>query len=923
MGWLIQAREEMDYTSDRKLAEHLLAQPGRPGELTLPNLANQLGKLDKGDAAWWLATGEPWLPLLAEALGFDVDELRGRIHRQVHPPDATEGGEERLVQLGWLRALDLAVEPLPPGLPWPLSPLLGADVRRVWWTAGPGAGKTLLGRWLALNLRWIFVSAPTWREALSRLPRSGRVYVELQQPSEEPCRPEDAPEGLDLWVAAPFRPGLPTAPTDDDGEDRQPAAPTWTEIHSPPLREWIDALLAWVEPRVKPGGRYDAEEVVALLRTLPLEELFESPGDLLELLALTDELGARALQDEDSFEAGKLIRLWLRLALSRAEVTPLASLLKRHGDGLLVDLVRERLRHGLPTSLSEAGWAALVPNEIAPELDREQLAALLDQATPDSLARARALVKPGAREVIAALKAVRALIRDPLGGWHIRPAWLANLAQGAAVEALCEEGPEGLGALLLYPPTSAQGLSALLERTAAGDLESVRACVRDVNRASPERLAALEGAFRVLGHRLLLGDSLPIELLAQAWAAQMEHIAERYLNFPPLPIIQVAQAERAALTGQGAWLRAALAISSRLQEQGEVPAAGPLNPWTGIPTNQNEREAYKQSLDRALSDTYADRRDEPQGHEIAWACARLGVELYDRLGPQTDVHLLLHAVAPTLLVRLARDGAQEIPGGPLWEAMSLPRGLRPIEQACEAEGVPITVVLDWLWTVWSSPAGTGPQGWPPFTWSSRDLKDPKLRAQIERLWRCLPDQAVTDAVIQHIGYRPVVWPWLPVCFWSAWVRARLERPHAWHTGEQLWDHVPLPLLMETLRTAPLPAHMLPAFGAGWRRAPAALLAMVDDLATEPERPLMGGTNLVLELIHTGLAHSSEALVELAERWWRAPQAHPGVGSGLKRWLLRAVEQRVPGWRRAFSLLIEDRPASPGDEERLPTPRSRA
>ncbi len=922
MGWLRETREQMGFRSDRKLAEHLLQQDGRPADLTLANLANNLGKLDRGEAGWWLSAGEPWTPLLADALNVALDDLRARIYRMAHPQVEDGSSPDRFVPFGWLDALDLATEPLPPGIPWPRDASRDGDHARVWWTSGPGAGKTLLGRWLQVRQGWTWMPARTWREALAKIPRSGRVFVELEQPGEGPMLASELPDGVEVWVAAPFAPAPVASSKSSDGEQHEvdsgemPAdATTWTELRTPPLRDWMGPLLAWVGPRVRRGGRYDPDEVMALLRTLPLVEMFETPGDVLDFLGLVDEVGAATLIEGEGLESEALFKTWLRQAIDRPD-RPLAAsnkaLLRHDGARLLVELVQERLRGGLPPVLSLEDWTSLVPRRRAPHIDRDALMALIDRGTPEAKAEAKAMLKPSREDVIEALKGVQLLVRGSTGRWCLRPSWLANLAQNAAAKALCEEGPEGLGALLLYPQSASDGLTVLLEQASSGDLTLARACIADLDGASPERLAALDGVFRVLGHRALLGDVLPVELLSQAWDAQMEHVADRYLNFPPLPVIQIARAERVALTDQGAWLRAALAMSLHLHKASVVLPVGPLNPWGGIPTEEPAREAWRQALDRALSDTYADRREDAHGGELARACARLGVALYDHLGPQPDVHMMMHAVAPTVLVRLARDGTKEIPGGPIWEAMSLPRGLGPIEQACEAEGVPINVVIEWLWTFWSSPEGTGPRGWPPCTWVSRDLDDQVLRAQAETLWRLMPEDAVNERTIREISFRPIIWPWLQASVWSRWVRLQLESQHARVWGDKLWDHVPLPLLVETLRTAPLSAHMLPAFGAGWRRAPDELLAMLDKLAPEPERPLTGGTNLVLELMHTGLSHRSEALLDRAERWWRAPQAHPGVGPRLELWLMRAVEARVTGWRRAFELLIKDRPASPGD-----------
>lgn len=910
MGWLREMREQMGFRSDRRLAEHLLQRGDRPTDLKLENLANNLGKLDKGDTGWWLGVGEPWTPLLADALNLEIDELRTRIHQSAHPQGDEATSPDRYVPFTWLNALDLATEPLPPGIPWPLD-LLGGGTDRFWWTAGPGAGKTLLGRWLPYQEGWTYLPARNWREALGRLPRSGRVYIELEQPGEDPVLASELPDGVVVWVSAPFAP-TPTVPPmaggdrqqEDESDEGEHDAPSWTEVRTPPLRDWIDALLAWVAPRVKPGGRYDTQEVIALLSALPLGEMFETPGDVLDFLGLVDEVGAAALQEGADLSTEALVRTWFRQATERSDraLSPsLSTLLRRDGARLLVELVQERLRAGRPSALSLEDWASLVPRRRAPPIDRDHLIALIEQGTPEAKAEAKAMLRPSKEDVIEAFRGVQILVRGPNGRWSLRPNWLANLAQAVAVEALAEEGPDGIGALLLYPQSAAAGLSVLIEQAARGELALVRACISDVDGQSPERLAALDGAFRVLGHRLLLGDEPPRALLTEAWQAQMAYVAERYLRFPPIPIIRVARVEPATLTHEDAWIRAALAISLHLRDAGVSLDLQPLNPWGGLPTEEPAREAYRQALSKALGDTFADRQDDAQGLEFARACARLGVEMYDRLGSLSDVHMVMRAAAPTLLVRLARQGAEEIPSGAIQEALELPRGLGPIKDACVREGVELKVVVGWLWRWWS----VHPRQHPPFHWTSRDLNVPELLEQAKYLWEMLPVEAISGHLLHEVTFRPSVWPWLPATFWPVWVRAQLSSPHAWHR-EKLWDHVPTELLVETMRSASLPAHQLAAYSASWRRVPEAMLALVDGLVIQSERVIPHGTNIVLELMHTGLSHRPEELLDRAERWWRDLDAFPGAGPRLELWLMRAIEERVPGWRRAFGLLTQGR-----------------
>lgn len=922
MGWLEDERKECGFKSNRQLAAHLLQHPGRPGELTLENLANNLGKLNRNDASWWLGSGEAWIPLLAEALQREADALKAKITEIVHPPAATPGGQERMVLFSWLEGLDLSADPLPPGIPWNPDLSRRGGPPRIWWTAGPGAGKSILGRWLELRHQWTYLRSPTWSAALRELPSSGRVYVELERAEAGAALPEDAPEELVLWVAAPFEPASPQGDENPRSKSVATHAAGWENLRVRSPTFWIDELLAWVERRVKPGGKYNAAEARDLVGRLPLEATFSTPGEVLDFLHLLDEVGAGAIQSEDKADRAALIRLWLRQALTRpAQVLTdaRAALLRRDGAQILVELAQSRLRQGLPETLDLAAWEALMPVGRAPPVDTERLARLIDLRTAEALDEARSMVKPSASNLIGALQAVRALVQTGQERWGLRPAWLANLVQASAVDRLLAEGPEGVGALLLYGQSSSVAMDLLAARVAAGDLGLATACVSGLDRRSPERLAALNGAFRVIGHRAALGQDLPVELLCSAWEVQMGCVERQTSSLVRRPIISVAAASRDDLTDGDAWTRAALAISLGLFLRGHPVGESVYNPWIGLPACGQLQNEYTAALSEALKDTYMNSRGRTHASDIARACRRLGVQIVDHLGYLPQVRLLSHAAGPTLVARMAKG--QDVPdvGPDLQEVINLPRGLLPFEEAAKQEQVSMDLVIAWLWSRWAK----SPSGAPPLQWTSPVLDSPRLILQTEVLWRHLPSSLMTGDMLWLIGQRPVVLPWLPRPCWEAWVHGLLHSGDTQGGSEQMWGHVPEDLLLHALRDGGIPANQLRAHLQGWTRIPGALIDVLDELAPQPERPMRGGSNPVMELMFTGLSHQPEALMERAERWWRDPDAWPGVGKLLDRWLMIVIERRAPGWRRAFALLMEDRPASPGERDRPPTPRSRA
>lgn len=917
MGWLLDELNKIDIKSPPKAVAAMMASNLRPREddpIKDTSLANMVRQLDKGEASWWTSKGSAWIPALADVLSWDTTELRDQIQRIATPLRSGEADPEQLVSDWFLRPLDLAEEDLFPGLPPTLTRQRWALGDRVWWVAGTGAGRTLLGRWLCVRQGWERREARTWSEAVRDLPPRGKVYLELFVAEDTPVIAEAAPEGLRLCVAAPFRPkGLPTEARDDttrtwafsanigQAEPTPDPTPGWEVLTSPPLEAWLAPLLSWVEAHLRPGGGYVAAEVRELLEKLPLSELVETPGDLLDLLALIDDSGVNALFGDEDREPLALVRAWIRRSCSRVEarLTPgVAALLRKSGEELIETLVMERLRQGLAAALTSAEWQALVPRRLSPPLDRVRLASLIEKDTKEARQQALAMLRPSAEDLISGLEAIRALVPDGSGRLALRPAWLANATTQTAVDALIEEGPEGVGALLLHEQTSTMAMELMLNQVKSGNLDLVTRCVQIDTDDSPELLAALDGAFRALGLQVSIGVSAPDVLLREAWDAQMQRVTRRFTAFPSVPIIGVAASGQDGLTAQDTWLLAALAISLRLVEAGHAPPFGPLVPWYGLPEDGSEKEAMFAAINHAMSLGFGFRLDAHA--DMARGAFRIAAAILNKFGLPQGLYHLAEVVAPLLLVRLARGIC--LPEGSADEhrLLELPSGLVALEDACAMDGASIDEVLMWCWRKWSDKLEQAP----PIAWARHHREDSEQVALARRLWRALPDVVITDSVLSFLARVPAVWPVVSEELWRRWLLWRVANPHRWPLEQTVWRAMPVAILREAALTGLLRGNDHDARRALWSREADAALALVDQLASGPPVHSSSTLTQLVELCFLAPDEQMSALLARTAAWIRSPERWPGVGDGLDYWLAQVVTNRRTGWREAFSLLRE-------------------
>lgn len=916
MGELTELANSHGYKSLRSLAKALKDSEHWPSgeKLDLETVANRLREADKGtNTKWWTeGKGRPFLKALAELLQEDESDLIEKLQRGHSTADSDTPALWPFRVLPALRSLDLRSEDLYPGLPPQIARRDGPREARTWWVASPGAGRTLVGRWLE-HRGWTFLQASQWADL--ELPQRGRVFVDLASTDGLTATAlTSLPETLKLCVACPSPP--PASPdkkadtTSAPSNDRSPpseasteedaAAPKFGIVYSPPAQEWALRLIQWVAGRIRPDGGFDRERLTRMFRDPGMASWFETPGDLLAFLGMVDEVGLDGLDDspQPATDPLRWVRAWLKALLGRPDrrlSAEVVTLLEKQGPQILLDMEVQRLRRDLAPALPEATWIDLIPRSQAPELDRERLLAALDEPDGDVRTRMRTMLAPDGASIVASLRAAGVLVENASGGLRLRPAWVANVLFTAAIDRLYQDAPEGLGALLLTSNTSEFVLRRLIAAVRTGDIDLVTRCVQPLTHApSPEQLAAINGAFRAIGIALADGAKLPLALVRAAWEHQMPFVFAASPTSAPAPFLNVGAMNHApdAPTSIGAWHLAALALSRALVDAGiaiDVPA---LNPWGGFPPDSNQRVACTEALDFA-SRAFHSHDDFAHRDPLQLSVYRLGGSLFDRCGPVRRMQRLLGLQGPDLLVMLATGVELDLTQEEREELLHLSFGLAALTDACQRRGAPIEDVLAWCWSMWNNARGY----WPPTEWARRK---PIPHPELTQIWKATATVAISDKICDLLVQQPQAFPFLTEAAWARCVEVWGD----W-TADAL-RFVPQGLALEAMRNGGLEPRRHDSRRILWERMPDALLGLIDELARvrprpDPKRPNHAGP--LWDLIISAPAGHCRAIVEQARAWMAAPASYPGVGGWLRWWLSRTVDQRTLGWRDAYELLL--------------------
>ena len=349
-----------------------------------------------------------------------------------------------------------------------------------YWVAGSGAGRSLVGRWLAARGLARSIVAENWREAQSLLPTSGAIFLELEAPDEAP--PYIDQPGRRLCIAAPLAPARPTP---------------FRVVHSAPPESYLRELVAWVAERLPQDGRFDAARALDWLLGEPLERgVLDGPGAALGLCGLADELGPRVFGEP-------LDQLVRRHAQARFNATldgdvPHAAFFRKHGYAALVALMRRLLSEeaqAWDAPRAREVWLSLVPEELQREADLEWLKLTLGSGPgalrPAELERAARKLPPGAFRVIRCFE--QAGFLEPTSGDRLAlgPRFLARTLLTEAVATLSDASPIEWGTALLEGSAQRELEAHVLERARATGGESLAPLLEA---AEPSSMAWVCGA---------------------------------------------------------------------------------------------------------------------------------------------------------------------------------------------------------------------------------------------------------------------------------------------------------------------------------------------------------------------------------------------------------------------------------------------
>ena len=443
MGWFVERAGQRQRNLKTAGTIAALAWKAKPrGSLgSQEALANRLRELDAGDAfEWWLgAKGTPYLDAVAGVLKVAPADLIAWVEA-ARPTLDDDARWFRFEVFPGLSPLDLDSEDPYPGVP---RLLWRGDGPRgpTWWHAPPGAGRTLVGRWLGRRHGWSFVSSP--REAPDRafIEHDGADLPDLRLPDR-------------IVVASPH-------PMPDRLRQLR-----WEEVRGD--TGWENALLAWVNDRVAEDGRFDAK---LARRALAEGKLGAStPGALLEALAELEALGPELLAG--GIPPAGALEAWARAHAGRADraARPASrDWLREHGGWLLPRIELARLTRGL--SVTTDNVLACMPTLPTASADAIQVA-----RDAGDVEAALKLLRPAPSDLVAAMSALRWLLP---GEWGLPSRVLSHL-RAAVVDLALDELRDlrPLGTLLDTREVAADvvhglehpgRLAAWIDRLASGD----------------------------------------------------------------------------------------------------------------------------------------------------------------------------------------------------------------------------------------------------------------------------------------------------------------------------------------------------------------------------------------------------------------------------------------------------------------------
>lgn len=916
MGRLEELAREKGYNSLREVGWKITPEKG---EHKPAYIANKVRDLDRGkDLPWWTGTGKKYWQALSELLEVRESELLETV-QQAGSADVRSDAQNLWVfeMFPGLRPLDLASERLFPGLPTELTRRGGPQVRNTWWVAAGGAGKTLLGRWLEVNFGWTAVKARTWAEAAAELPESGRVYLELDSADGAPVNPDQilSPD-LRLCIAVAAEPPVEaSAPRRRrqwraweiaDREQTRDATCHWSTVRSPEAHEWLLPLIDWVTARLRRPEGFIPDEVRAMVADASIAEIVATPGEALDLFGVIDEVGIEAKgRKRGEVDPLRWAKAWVNAAAERADrAVPrgMEAHLRKHGIDVLLAATKRRIRDGLAGELSRSQWLKIIPEERAAGADYSDIYQLAERGDLKALEEIKLRLRPDRASWVAAFEGIR-LVVEADHGLVVRPEWMARVLEGAAFEALFENAPDGVGALLLHGDTAEQALDRLVAAFSSGDYTIAERAMMSADVASPEALALLDGAVRAGG---LCAAGLPVDLAGRLWERAMEFTEERWPNLPPVPILGVPALDHwRGKTSLGAWFLAMLALSQRAGRTSRPMSA--LDPWSGV-TATNESERLLEALSRAEMAGRA-TQEHPEDVALAALGRRLGSSLLDCLGILRHHNHVISFQVADLVVSMAAGADPALSEEERRNALRLGCGLHALAQACDTRGQKLADVLVWCWRTWASEQD---HDWPPYSWVHQQAGGASAQKDVVAIWALLPSELVNEGLYKRIVHLPAIWGTITAPVWERWLSVWADKEHHWGEADGVFQFIPEELAVRAVVDGQVDPWCHEVRRILWARMSDRLVQVADELALQPPRahpklPHHGGP--LADLVWSAPDEHVEGFIGRARAWLAEPEQYRGGGDWVWRWLLSVVEGRRPGWREAFALLSERRRAA--------------
>ena len=358
--------------SHRRAGEEVLAawkkRERRSSYPTSAAIGAKIGLLAKGNRTWW-RNHERALDALADVLACKPSDLLPTAEAGpalIGFPDFAEmagllpGQDPCAVNAdGWLGTrVDAALH----------------EGGRWWFLASPGSGKSLAVRVLRQRRGSTIVSTTTRTLAEAVRDAKDDVPIVIEVEHADPSTNVSALIELtnhhaSVCVLAPFG-----RPQEIDG---------WTDHVWGLEPGWDERLIAWVQTRLPSDRRVDPSDILDWLDVIdPRRQVFETPGDLMPLIARASRAGLPTRKEGLSGFA----REWL----AQKCTTISEPWLRRIGPEVLQHLVTQHLhRVDLPaTPLSISAWAELVPVDVLapqPKAPSPRLAKKTSAATTTSL----------------------------------------------------------------------------------------------------------------------------------------------------------------------------------------------------------------------------------------------------------------------------------------------------------------------------------------------------------------------------------------------------------------------------------------------------------------------------------------------------------------------------------------------------------